>query len=150
MQTQSPTSRKARTKLTQADKDNIVRLAANPRIKHDEIAKVVGVERSTVSKILAQYNVDKTEVDEYAGNKTDIFNGLQRKIIKAITDEEIKKASYGQKIMSLGVIEDKLHQSSGGNHGVAIQVNVRVDPSQPVNEQITISHDGSNAGSDNA
>ena len=101
----------------------------HPDLTTREIGRLVGCDHSNVVRTLQRYGVELEVVDRFTEQKERIFRGLQEKIVKAITDEEIQKASMMQKFSALGILEDKLHQSSqAGRSGVAIQINVNGDP----------------------
>lgn len=100
-------SRRKSEKLTQKTKDKIAELAQNTELSQSEIAKLTDVERSTVSKVLLNYGIVQKTVEEYKKNRADILSGLQERIIKSITDDEIKKMPVGQRVMAYGIIYDK-------------------------------------------
>ena len=107
MKKQVTVSRRKRSRLTKSDKDKIIEIARNTELTHEQIAKLNNVERSTVTKVLQKYGIEKKELDEYKTNRADILAGIQHRIAKCITDEEIKNAPLNIKAMTFGVMYDK-------------------------------------------
>jgi CRISPR/Cas system CSM-associated protein Csm2 small subunit len=102
------TKRRPRSHLGDEEKKAIVTIATeNPRLTHQQIADLKDVERSTVSRILAEYKIDARKNEEFKAHRADVFAGLQHRILKNITDEEIKKAPLQVKMMSVGIAYDK-------------------------------------------
>ena len=90
-----------------------MQLAETTTLTHEEIAKLTDCERTTVTKVLGKYNIYKQDVEDYRANRADIFAGLQERITKSISDDEIKKAPLGTRITMLGIIYDKERLESG-------------------------------------
>ena len=78
-----------------------------------EIAEEVGVSINTVADILAKYGLNKQEIDDYAKNQVDILQGIQHKIAKSITDDDIKKAGLKDKMIAMGIAVEKQRLISG-------------------------------------
>lgn len=90
-----------------------------------QIGKIQGCSHSNIVQVLHRYGIEQGEIKDYKENQTDIFYGIQHRIAKSITDEEIKKAPLGVKFMGLGVAFDKTRLLEG--QASAINVNVLVD-----------------------
>lgn len=104
----SKSVRKTRPNLTQEKKRTIIEVAEqNPNLTHDQIATLEDVSRSTVTKILLGYGIDKQEVEDFKQHRADIFGGLQKRILKSITDDDIKKAPVGSRILAVAQLYDK-------------------------------------------
>jgi len=100
-------TRKPRAKITYRERQKILDLGANPKAKHEDIAKVVNVERSTVTRVLQRYGLEKRNIDDYINNRPEILAGLQDKILQSITIDDIKKAPAAQRTMMYGILYDK-------------------------------------------
>jgi len=100
-------SRRKGEKLTQKHKEKIIELAQNTELSQGQIAKLTDVEKSTVCKVLQNYGMEHRSIEEYKSNRASILAGLQQRIAKSVTDEEIKKASLQVKAMAYGVFYDK-------------------------------------------
>jgi hypothetical protein len=106
--TQSTRKRGKGNYLKEEEKQEIITTAlTNPNLTQDQIGALTNVDRSTVSRLLADYRIVKDNVDFYKENRADIFAGIQQKILTGITDAELQKAPVQVKMMALGVIYDK-------------------------------------------
>jgi len=102
------TKSRSRKKVnTRYDADKIVELSKTTNLTQDQIAKLHDVERSTVSKVLARYGLEKRNIDDYINNRPEILAGLQDKILQSITIDDIKKAPAAQRTMMYGILYDK-------------------------------------------
>jgi hypothetical protein len=79
----------------------------NPNITVREIAKIADCSHVTVVNTLKKYYIDKQDVDNYRKYRGDILAGVQHRIIRSITDDNIKDMPVGQRIMSYGILYDK-------------------------------------------
>lgn len=100
-------TRKPRARITDKERQKILELGSNPKARHEDIAKVVDVERSTVTRILARYGLEKRNIDDYINNRPEILAGLQDKILQSITIDDIKKVPAAQRTMMYGILYDK-------------------------------------------
>lgn len=100
--------RRPKAKLLQAEKDSIITMAEeNPTLTHDQIAQLNGCERSTVTRVLNLYNIDRLQVENYKAHRADIFAGIQEMIIRSITPAQINKATLMQRMAAVGILYDK-------------------------------------------
>ena len=113
-------------KETAALKQEVIKYArAEPLASQREIAAAVGVNRATVAGVLAKYHINKEELDSYKENQADIMVGLQHRIAKSITDEDIKKAGLQSRLTAFGIIFDKFRIQTGqSTANIASWVNV--------------------------
>jgi len=87
---------------------DIVRLkVANPDLTHAEIGKIVGRDRSVVTRCLQRYNIEKERVSSYRKLRETILAGLQDKILSNITEENIADAGLKEKVLSASILYDK-------------------------------------------
>jgi hypothetical protein len=63
--------------------------------------------------VLQRYNIVKAETDEYVSNRAIVLQGLQHKILKSITDDDIKKTPTTQRLMAYGILYDKERLETG-------------------------------------
>lgn len=88
-------------------------LLRQKKLSYRAIAKLMDCDVANV------YNRLKPHLDElemstvYRDNKADIFEFNQRKIVKAINDNDIKNASLLQKTTAIGILEDKIRLVRG-------------------------------------
>jgi hypothetical protein len=100
--------RRRNNRVTEEKKQKIKTLAENnPTLTHQQIATLEDSKRSTVTKILLDYGIEKHKLDDYKGNRADILAGLQTRIIDSITNEDIKKAPVGSRILAVAQLIDK-------------------------------------------
>jgi hypothetical protein len=104
----------------------------NPEKTITEIAHIAKATPSYAWEVLQQYGINKKRVDDYIQNKADVFAGLQDRIISSITDEDIKKAPFGSRVLALAQLTDKERVERGLSNGdQPIMVIIRDKP-QPV------------------
>lgn len=87
--------------------------ASDPDLTQLEIAQQADTSQSYVAEVLQRYNIIKKDLDDYKEHKINILQGLQQRIISSISDADIQKASLQQKVVGMGVIEDKLADLQG-------------------------------------
>ena len=117
--------RRPRSRLTEDQKSAITILAeSNPALTHNDIATLQNVERSTVSKILADANIVKSEVDDYKSNEGTVIANLRKRIYNSITDEDLKKTPFGSRIMAYGILFDKNQLIDGKATDHVVQLNL--------------------------
>ena len=80
---------------------------AHPDLTTREIAAVAETDHSYVVQVLQRYNIEQKSLEEYKKNRADIFAGFQDRILKSITDEDLKKAPFGSRILAMAQIYDK-------------------------------------------
>lgn len=94
-----------------------------PGLTTKEIATLNNCDRTTVSKILSQYDIEHSKLEDFKNNRADILAGIQQRIVNAITPEEIKKAPIQVKSMMFGVFYDKERLE----RGQATEISVNFD-----------------------
>lgn len=72
-----------------------------------EIAEKTGVTPQAASQQLSQYIKDVTALDDYKKNRADILADTQRRVLSAMSDSDIKKASGKDKALMYGIFYDK-------------------------------------------
>ena len=72
----------------------------------EEIGKLTGCSHANVSQRLAEAELES--LDRFETHKAKGFEHLQRRALKHITDEELKKASPASKVLMAGVLQDKI------------------------------------------
>lgn len=85
-----------------------------------EIAKVLNVSHVTVSNRLNKEGINLLSI--FKENKKNILLLEQKKLLESISEEQRKKASYRDKMVSLGILEDKI----SGRHG-DVNINLQVN-----------------------
>jgi hypothetical protein len=77
------------------------------------IARAADCNHALVSRILATYNIEQNQVDEYRKHRADILAGLQHKILSSLTEGDIKDASALQRVTAAGILYDKERLETG-------------------------------------
>lgn len=90
----------------------IADLALSKGLTQDQIAKLAGCSQQRISQLLRDVKTDPQTI-AFRDNKADILESLQGKIINNISDDDLKKASLQQKIISSSVLQDKIQQIRG-------------------------------------
>lgn len=80
---------------------------SHPELSTHQIGKLAGADHSTVSRTLAKYNIEQQHLEAFKGARADILAGLQMRILTTCTDEDIKKAPFGSRILAAVQLYDK-------------------------------------------
>lgn len=92
----------------------------NPAVTTREIGKVVGRHHATVSRALKRYGIESKSVKDFRDNRANVLAGYQDRILRAIDDESLKKASLKDKVVSVGILYDKEALETGrSTHNVS-------------------------------
>ena len=80
---------------------------AHPDLTTREIAAIADCTHSNVVQCLQRYEINKQNVIHYKSNRADIMADLQHRLLNSITDDDIKKAPIGTKILGMAQLYDK-------------------------------------------
>ena len=88
---------------------------SEPGISQVEIAERVGCTQGNVSDVLKRFLRDHSlsELQAFQENKAVIFEAMQYRTLASISDADIAKASYLQRITGAAILEDKIRLSRG-------------------------------------
>lgn len=109
----SPASRKRNNKPIPKEKKELIVKLSESELSHSEIANIAGCERSTVSKLLKPYTLEKGALEQDKKQLGDIFLDLSMKYARSITEEDIKKTPPGQRITNMAIAYDKYRLETG-------------------------------------
>ncbi len=86
-----------------------------PELSDAEIAKRVGCTGQNVGQVLSAFLSDKTleQMQDFRESKAEIFEAVQYRTLASITQEDIAKASYLQRITGAAILEDKIRLLRG-------------------------------------
>lgn len=133
-------------------KPDIPRLLAmqkkHPDLTHQELADTQGLARSTVTKVLLRYGIEKEKLDEFKTNRADIMAGLQEKILQSITTGDLEKASLQQRMMAFGILYDKERLETGKSTTNVNSLTVVVDAAKARREAMLKGQDKARTGQD--
>jgi len=90
-------------------KEKAVELAASGIITQQEAANLSGYSHQRISQLVRDIKTNPDHA-EFKEKKADILEALQGKIVDFISDDDIKKASLQQKIISTSILQDKIEQ----------------------------------------
>lgn len=108
-------------------KEKAVELAATGMITQTEAAKLSGYSHQRISQLVRDIKTNPDHA-EFKEKKADILEALQGKIVDFISDEDIKKASLQQKIISTSVLQDKIEQIRGVSQSLSDnQINILIN-----------------------
>lgn len=79
----------------------------NPEWTQEKIAKAAGVATGTVKAYLKQCAEKKAEIEEFRGQRADLFAEKQKMLMRAITPAKIAKSGLKDAALALGIIYDK-------------------------------------------
>lgn len=106
--TKTTTKRSRKPKPPTGKAEQIIALQTeHPKITRREVAKQVECSPSYVQEVLERYGILKENIDDYKEHRADILAGLQTRIIKSISEQDIQKASLLQRLSGLGIAYDK-------------------------------------------
>jgi hypothetical protein len=79
----------------------------HPELSTTQIGKLVDCSHVNVVKVLQRYGIAQQEVNDYKSNRADIIAGLQSRLLSSVTDEDIKKAPLGSRVLAAAQLYDK-------------------------------------------
>ena len=112
----------------------------NPNLSTREVAKICDTDHSHVVRIMQRYYIVKEETDDYKEHRADILAGLQHRLIKSITDEEIKKAPIGSRVLAACQIYDKERLERGQATSFTMQIHADIKELKGLQKQSTNSY----------
>lgn len=115
-------TRKPYKRLSDKEVKKVIDVATG-NLTNQEIADLVGSEKSNITRVLQRYNVEVDRENDYNKNRVQIFRGLQERLLNGINDEDIKKLSVPQRMMGVGILVDK-EQALLGNGGNKPVINI--------------------------
>ena len=86
--------------------DKALELRVDHGLSYQQIADLQGVDKAAIHRAIKDL-LPNHETQVYKSNRADILANLQGKIIKSITDEDIKKAPFGSRILAMAQLIDK-------------------------------------------
>jgi predicted DNA-binding protein YlxM (UPF0122 family) len=82
-------------------------ISLNPDITQKELAERCNVSRQAVSQMLIRYGIDDKCLESFKKSRADIFAGIQETVAASFTPEDIKKASFKDRVVAMGILYDK-------------------------------------------
>lgn len=133
METTKPGKTTTKAKVTQITQNRtrknskaprIVEIATeHPDLMPTEIGQMVGCSHVNVINTLKRYGIDQRETEDYKNHRADILAGIQTRLLKSITEVDIKSMPVGQRLMGYGILFDKERlerNQSTGNFSVIV------------------------------
>ena len=119
----------------------IVEIATeHPDLTTREIGKLADCSHVNVITVLKRYGINRDETEDYKAHRGDIQAGIQNRILKSITDADIKAMPVGQRLMGYGILYDKERLERGqstSNVDVRVTAALEVELSQ-IDKEIEI------------
>ena len=78
----------------------------HPTLSQRAIAKLTGTDSGNVCRTLKEYGITLESADNYVSHRAKIYQGIQSKILSAITAEDIEKAGLRDKCVAAGLLHD--------------------------------------------
>jgi hypothetical protein len=104
----------------------------NPNLSTTQIGKMVDCSHVNVVHVLQRYGIIQQEVTDFTNNRANVLAGLQHRLLNSVTDEDIKKAPLGTRVLAAAQLYDKERIERGLSNGdQPIMVIIRDKP-QPV------------------
>lgn len=125
----SPPTRTAKLNRKPTPKQHAIIKAAS---KHQDlstraIGKLAGADHSTVVRTLAAYGINKDEAEAYKHYRADILAGLQHRLLSSCTDDDIKKAPMGSRVLAAAQLYDKERLERGQSTENVAQITALID-----------------------
>ena len=121
-----PAPRTKRTNGPNPNQQHIIKVAQeHPDLSLTQIGQLCDVAHTTVMRTLARYGIDKGQVEEYKSHRADVFAGLQHRLLVSCTDDDIKKAPMGSRVLAAAQLYDKERlelDKSTSNVGVVVDL----------------------------
>lgn len=104
--------RKNRKPITKDKKDLAIKLSKSD-LPHSQIAEIIDVDRSTVTRLLQPYRLNKASLEIDKKELGNIFLDLSMRYARSITDDDIKKTAPGQRVTNMAIAYDKYRLETG-------------------------------------
>lgn len=97
----------------------------HPDLTVREIAALADTGHSHVVQTLQRYGIQQEHVEHYKRHRADILAGLQHRLLASVTDEDVKKAPMGSRILAAAQLYDKERLETNKataliGHGIAL------------------------------
>ena len=105
---------------------------AEKGFNYSQIAKLCDCTRANVHKRLQTSGYTPVRLKHFQDNKEKIFNYLQSELVNSLDVSDLKKISVYQRILCIGILEDKLKQMNAGstaNVNILNQIIINMDKS---------------------
>jgi hypothetical protein len=79
----------------------------HPDLTVREIGAIADVTHGYVVQTLKRYGIEKLRVDAFKQYRGDIFAGMQDRLLSSVTNEDIKKAPLGSRVLAAAQLYDK-------------------------------------------
>lgn len=86
--------------------ENIIELKRKD-LTDEQVAALLGCERSNITKRLAKHKDEIEGLDRFKKHRGDILAWNQKRLLGSITDDEIRKAPLGTKVLAACQLYDK-------------------------------------------
>lgn len=94
--------------MATAKQEKIVATCNNhPKLSTRQVAKICDTDHAYVVQVMQRYNIARQETKDFQNNKVEILQGIQHRILKSITDEDIQKAPMGSRVLAVAQLIDK-------------------------------------------
>jgi ribosome-binding ATPase YchF (GTP1/OBG family) len=118
----------------------------HPDLTTRQIAAIAKTNHSNVIQCLARYGLKQNEITDYKSHRSEIFAGLQHKLLSSITTEDIQKTPVGSRILAACQIYDKERIELGKSTSHNIVLHESVERIQALRDKINLFDEGENDG----
>jgi hypothetical protein len=98
---------KSTRKLTDRQKVILKTKQEHPGLTVREIGAIADCTHANVIHTLKRYGINQEHLREFKSNRADILAGLQHRLLNSLTDEDIKKAPMGSRVLAAAQLFDK-------------------------------------------
>jgi hypothetical protein len=110
----------------------------HPDLTTREIGAIANCSHVNVVETLKRYGINKQDVDNYKTHRADIIAGLQHRLLKSVTDEDIKKAPLGSRILAAAQLYDKERLETGKTTGNLAMITFQMPSPDPVPDEYKV------------
>jgi hypothetical protein len=89
-------------------------------LSYSQVAKVAGCSKANVIFRLEGWQTDHDDAETFKGCESDILNALRLRIVRSITESDIKSMAPRDRVVAYGILYDKYRLESNQtteNHG---------------------------------
>ena len=98
-----------------------------PELSNSAIARRVGCDEGNVRQVLRRYlrEIPISDIEDFRNDKGTIFEVLQHRTLSSITDDDIAKTPFIQRVTAAAILQDKIQLLRG--QPTAIHAHILVD-----------------------
>ena len=106
--------------------ENLIAASAEKNLSNSDVARLFDITPQTVSQRFKHAGYTPESLKNYQHNRAKIFDYFCSKIINSLTNRDIKKASFRDRIVAFGILYDKMRlESDQSTENVSVIQDIR-------------------------